>query len=61
MGGFWWSLRDYLASEHGSRALEERADYADHYSTWVQLVKDYFKWFGWREIALHAAHTGDEN
>jgi hypothetical protein len=40
-----------LAGEHGSRALEERADYTHDYSIWVQLVKDYFKWFGWSGIA----------
>jgi len=51
MGGFWGSLRDCLAGEHGSRALEERADYTHDYSIWVQLVKDYFKWFGWSGIA----------
>jgi hypothetical protein len=51
MGGFWGSLKDYLAGEHGSRALEERADNTHDYSIWVQLVKDYFKWFGWSGIA----------
>jgi hypothetical protein len=45
------SWKDYLAGEHESRALEERADYNNYYSTWVQFVKDYYKWFGWREIA----------
>jgi hypothetical protein len=51
MGGFWGSLKDYLAGGHGPRPLEERADYTHDYSIWVQLVKDYFKWFGWSEIA----------
>jgi len=51
MGSFCGSLRDCLAGEHGSRALEERADYTPDYSIWVQLVKDYFKWFGWSGIA----------
>jgi hypothetical protein len=46
MGASWRSWKDYLAGEHGPRALEERADYNNYYSIWVQLVKNYFKWFG---------------
>jgi hypothetical protein len=57
----WRSLKDYRVGEHMSRGTllrqgcgeqaERGAQYSNNYCIWVQLVKDYFKWFGWREIA----------
>jgi hypothetical protein len=51
-------LKDCLVGGHESRAgfvaraaaAGKLTDYRDHYSREVLLVKDNFKWFGWREI-----------
>jgi len=50
-GGRAWFAGTLLRQGCGGQA-ESGAEYNNNYCILVQLVKDYFKWFGWREIAL---------
>jgi hypothetical protein len=52
-----WVAGTLLRQGWGEQA-ESGADYTNSYCILVQLVKDYFKWFGWREEAGWVVKTG---